>query len=129
MEDKEIKAHLRNFEPELSSDIDFMARLRQSMDAVEAVRQQSALMRRRHKIAVAIAGASGFIMGVLITLLSPIIDKWLADAHLSIPTGKLTPDIYIEPAIIGWGAAAAVCCIVVMNVYELTLAKLKPKSI
>ena len=43
------------------------------MDTIEMVRQYNAELRRRNRIAVMIAALAGFIMGVVLTLLMPLI--------------------------------------------------------
>lgn len=125
MEDDKIKSLFQNFEPELSSDLNFMARLQRSMDAVELVKQRNAALQKRNKLAMLIAGAFGFVLGIISTLLFPVLAGLISGIHL--------PELHIasitfDPSIIGGLTLAAICVILTLNVYELALAKLTPKE-
>lgn len=125
MDDDKIKGLFQGFQPEFSSDMDFMSRLQRSMDAVESVRRQNLALQKRNKLAVAIAALSGFVLGVIMTLLFPIISNWMTTIHFTLPSLQIAA-IDIEPSHIGMLAMAAVCVILTLNIYELALAKLNP---
>jgi len=127
MEDDKLKVLFKSFDPELSSDINFMAHLQRSMETIECIRRQNATQRKRNKVAIIIAAASGFIMGIILTLLFPIISNWLTNINASLPTFKIT-SLNIDPSFIGWIIIAGACIILTINVYELTLAKLTSKT-
>lgn len=110
MEDDKLKVLFKSFDPELSSDINFMAHLQRSMEAIECVRRQNATQRKRNKVAIIIAAASGFIMGIILTLLFPIISNWLTNINASLPTFKIA-SINIDPSFIGWIIIAGACII------------------
>jgi tetrahydromethanopterin S-methyltransferase subunit F len=76
MEDNQIKELFNAFEPELGATSPFMARLQRNMKAVEWVKQHQQDLKRRNRVAVAIAACCGFAMGVIFTLLFPVIDSW-----------------------------------------------------
>ena len=125
MDDDKLKDLFSNFDPKLSSSIDFMTRLQRNMEAVEAVRQYNLAQKRRNRLAVAIAALSGFAMGVILTLLFPFIGSWVSTISLAIPyihTTSLTIDYT------GWIVMAAVCVITALNAYEIALVRLSPKS-
>lgn len=82
MDNDNLKELFGNFNPDLSSGSDFIARLQQRMDTIEMVRQYNAELRRRNRIAVMIAALAGFIMGVVLTLLMPLIGDWIATFRL-----------------------------------------------
>ncbi len=77
MEDDKLKDIFRDFDPDLSSSLQFISKLQRNMEAVEIVRQYNAALRRRNKLAVAIAGLCGFAVGVTLTLLYPFIVDWI----------------------------------------------------
>jgi len=108
--------------------MDFISRVKRNMDAVELVRQQYLTLQKRNKLAVAIAAVSGFVLGVIMTLLFPIISNWMTTIHFTVPSFQISA-ISIEPSYIGMFAMAAVCVILTLNIYELALAKLNPKKI
>lgn len=127
MEDDKIRTMFQNFEPELSSDFNFMARLERSMNAVELVKQQNEALRLRNKTAVAIACAFGFVLGIISTLLFPILANWLSGINFSLPEFHIA-SLTFEPSIVGGIIMASVCVILTLNVYELALAKLTTKE-
>jgi len=127
MEDDKIRLLFRGFEPELSSDFSFMARLQRNMDAVELVRQHNAALRKRNKSAVLIAGAFGFVLGIISTLIYPILSDWLSTIHFSLPEFHIA-SLKFEPSVVGGLIMAIVCVILTINVYELALARLTLKE-
>ncbi|MDE5794208.1 MAG: hypothetical protein K2I08_05775 [Muribaculaceae bacterium] len=128
MEDDKIKDLFKEFEPELSSSFQFMAKLQKNMEAVEIIRRYNAAQKRRNKWAVAIAGACGFAMGVILTLLFPLILDWVSSIKISLPlisAGTMSIDF----SYIAWFLVAAVSVLTSISVYELASAKLSPKLV
>ncbi len=85
MEDDKIKELFNDFEPELSSSFQFMTKLKRNMEAVEIVKQHNAALKKRNKLAVAIAGVCGFAVGVILTLLFPLLGCWVPTFSISLP--------------------------------------------
>lgn len=77
MEDKDIQQLFRNYQPELSSDQQFMSSLIASMEKVEFIKRQQETARRQNRIAVAVAAVTGFLSGVVFMLLMPYISAYL----------------------------------------------------
>lgn len=126
MEDDKIKSLFQNFEPELSSDFNFMARLQHNLDALELVKQHNEAFRKRNKLALLIASIFGFVFGVISTLLFPLAN-WLSSIHFVL--SKLhVAGLTFEPSLVGGLIMAVVCVILTINVYELALAKLKVQN-
>lgn len=124
MDNDNLKELFGNFNPDLSSGSDFIARLQQRMDTIEMVRQYNAELRRRNRIAVMIAALAGFIMGVVLTLLMPLIGDWIATFRLSVPGHAFNIDLHY----IAWVLLAAVSMFTALNTYEIALARLAPKD-
>lgn len=124
MDNDNLKELFGNFNPDLSSGSDFIARLQQRMDTIEMVRQYNAELRRRNRIAVMIAALAGFIMGVVLTLLMPLIGDWIATFRLSLPGHAFNIDLHY----IAWVLLAAVSMFTALNTYEIALARLAPKD-
>lgn len=124
MEDDKIKELFSGFNPSLSPDDEFVERLERNINAVESVRQQSEKLRKQNKIAVAVAACSGFIAGVLLTLLLPEI--WVLTKYLSLPILNDSA-VMVDPSILGWLLTAGVSGVIAYNAYELTLSKLTSK--
>lgn len=127
MEEEKIKSMFTNFDPELSSDFMFMSKLRQNLDSVEFVKQQTEELRARNKKAVAIAAAVGFIVGFLFSLSLPYLYNAVAKWQLSMPDTTLIHTFANYFTIIGWLAIGATSVFAALNTYELSLSLLKPK--
>ena len=127
MEDEKIKDLFSNFQPELSPSFQFMAKLQRNMEAVEIVKRHNAALKRRSMIAVAIAAVSGFAMGVLLTLLFPLLGDWVSTFSVSLPHLQIS-SLTIDYSFLSWVVMAAASVITALNAYEIALAKL-PKQI
>ncbi|MCM1081785.1 MAG: hypothetical protein NC343_08555 [Muribaculum sp.] len=127
MEDDKIRTLFDNFEPELSSSFQFMNQLKKNMDAVEIVKQHNIALKKRNRLAVVIAAVSGFVMGVILTLLFPLIGDWVSTFNISIPRLQISA-ITIDFSFFAWIVMAGVSIIAALNAYEIALAKLTPKE-
>lgn len=128
MEDDKLKDLFLDFQPELpSSSFQFMTTLQKNMEAVEIVKQHNLALRRRNKLAVAVAALSGFAMGVILTLLFPLLGDWISTFNLSLPHLSFS-SVTIDYSFVAWIVMAGVCIITALNAYEIALAKLTPKE-
>lgn len=125
MDDEKIREIFADFRPEISSPTRFMASLQQNMEAVELVRQHTIALRRRNRIAVAVAAVAGFAMGLIMALLYPIIGEKVAALGIALPHLQIL-QLTINYGIIATVAMAAVCTITAVNAYEIALAKISP---
>lgn len=128
MDEDKLKDLFSDFEPELSASTDFMDRLQRNMDAVEIVRQYSLAQKKRNRLAVVIAALSGFVAGVILTLLYPLIGSCISTFNIAIPHVNIT-SLTIDYSYAGWLLIAAVCVITALNAYEIALARLTPKTV
>lgn len=126
MEDEKLKELLGSFKPELSSDDLFMARLQSRLDAVEIVRRHSAEVRRHNRIAVVVAALAGFVMGVVMTLLFPLIGDWVSTVDISLP--YIAGDSFnVNLRMFAWALTAVVSGITAYNAYIITLSGLSAR--
>lgn len=118
MEEDNFKEIFNSFNPDLSSDADFMSTLRRSMNAVEIVRKRNAELHRRGKRAIVIASLAGFVAGVIMTILQPYIIAWLGEIHLrlSIPSSQA---VNIDYTLISWMATAIISLTIALNTYHM----------
>lgn len=123
MYENEIKKLFDNFDPELSSSFQFMDRLKRNMDAVEIVRRRTDALKKRSRIAVAIAAVSGFAAGVVFTLLFPLFSSWASTYIINIPHLQIST-LTIDYSFVAWIMMAGVSIVTAMNVYEIALARL-----
>ena len=127
MADDKIKDIFKEFDPELSSSFQFMIKLKRNMEAVEIVRQYNASVKRRNKLAVAIAAACGFAMGILTTWLLPFITGWLASLNLTVSLPKVG-DMTFDFGYLGWVLVAGVSVMTALSAYEIMLARMSALS-
>lgn len=123
MEDKQLKDIFNKFDPELPSDFSFLSRLQQNLDAVDMVKQENQALRRRSRMAVAVAAAVGVIVGSLLTLLMPFLGDWMSTIVI--------PDriaIAIDYKIVGLMLMAAVSVVSAVNTYEIAMSLFKNKK-
>ncbi len=127
MKDDKIKELFSDFKPELSSSFEFMTKLQRNMEAVEIVKQHQAALKKRNRMAVAIAAVCGFAMGVILTLLFPLISDWVSTLSISLPylhTGNLKFDF----SYVAWLIVAGASVLTSVNAYEIAMAKLSVRQ-
>lgn len=122
MEDDKLRELFDSFQPELSSDAHFMSKLKRNMESVELVKRHTEAMRRGSRIAVIVAAIAGFVMGVALTLLSPLIGDFVSTTALTISDG--IPDMHIDWRIVGWILTAIISVFTSVNAYEITVSRL-----
>ncbi len=127
MEEDKLKDIFKDFNPDLSSDSDFMSRLERSMEAVEIVKRQNAETHRRSKRAVVWAALAGFVAGVVMTILQPYICRWLGGLDFTISIPSVTT-VAIDPGLIVWFATAAISVFIAYNTYEIASSQLSARQ-
>lgn len=90
MQEDTLKDIFKNYEPELSSRMDFMNRLEKNLDSVELIHKENANAMKRNRLAVIAASASGFISGILFSLLIPFINQFISEL-----CSRITTDIQL----------------------------------
>jgi uncharacterized membrane protein (DUF485 family) len=110
----------------MSSSLLFMDKLQKNMERVEFLKQHNLAIKRRNRLAVCIAATSGFIMGVILTLLFPLVESWVSTFSISLPLLRIH-NLTIG-YIVGWIVMAAACIITALNAYEIAFIKLTPKG-
>jgi hypothetical protein len=127
MEDDKLKELFANFQLEMPSSLQFMAKLQKNMERVEILKQHNLAIKRRNKLAVCIAAAIGFLTGVLLTLLFPLIGSWVSTFSISLPHLQIS-SLTIDYSFVGWIIMAVTCIITALNAYEIALVKLTPQD-
>ena len=123
MEEDKLKDIFKEFNPELSSSFQFMTKLQKNMEAVEIVKQYNAAQKKRNKFAVTIAAACGFAVGVILTLLFPLMGDLVSTFSVSLPFLHVS-SLTINYSFISWISIAALSVITALNAYDIALAKL-----
>lgn len=128
MEDDKLKSLFSNFEPDMSSDFQFMNKLQKSLNSVEIIRQHTAEVRTRSKKAVAIAAVVGFIVGFLFSLSLPYLNEAVSNWQLTLPHESILNSLANNFTTIAWLIIGGTSVIAALNSYEISLSLLKPKE-
>lgn len=127
MQDQELKDMFAGFNPPVSDSRAFMRRLAHSLDAVETVRRQNAVVRRLNRRAAVIAASVGFVVGMLFALAIP----WVLGAISSIEMPRV--EILTLPAadivrVALWCLTGGVSVVSAINAYDVSLALMRRKQ-
>ena len=125
MEDDKIRDLFKGFEPDLSSDVSFMNRLRCKLDSVELVRQHHAAVKARSRKAVVIAAMAGFVAGCLCSLALPYVGTAVASWRMSMPDESLLTLLADYYQVLAWLVIGGMAMMTAMNAYDLSLAVMK----
>lgn len=128
MEDDKLKSLFSDFEPALSSDAQFVSRLRQNMNSVELIRRHTAEVRSRNKKAVAIAAVMGFVIGFLFSLLLPYLSDAVSDWQLTLPDESIMNTVATNFYLIAWMVIGCTSVLAALNTYEVSVSLLKRKE-
>lgn len=128
MEDDKLKSLFASFEPDISSDYQFMTKLQRNLNSVEMIKKHAAEERTRSKQAVAIAAIIGFIVGFLFSLSLPYLSNAILNWQLTLPTDSMMQAFADNFTIISWGIIGATSVIAALNTYEISLSLLRSRS-
>lgn len=120
MEDDKIRQLFENFEPDLSSDVQFINRLERKLNSVEIIVKHNAEVRSMNKKAVGIAACVGFIVGFLFSLALPYLRNVVAQWQLTLPGDSVMNTLADHFAIIAWCLIALISVISALNAYDLS---------
>lgn len=125
MEEKDdLRQLFAEFSPDLPSDNLFMERLKRGMDAVEIVKRRNEAQMAATRRAIKIAGATGFITGVIFAFIFPYLVALIGDltASLVARSSGIAGILQAYPVIPAGMIAAATILILSKNAYELSMA-------
>ena len=128
MEDNKLKSLFSNFEPELSSDIQFIDRLQQNLNSVEIIKQHSAKVCSRSKKAVAIAAVVGFIVGFMFSLSLPYLSETVTSWQMTLPCESMLNIFADNFTIIAWLVIGSTSVVAALNAYEVSISCLNTKD-
>lgn len=123
MEDDKLKSLFAEFQPELSSDRQFMNRLERNMESVEIVKRRVEEMRARNRRAVTVAAVVGFVVGFLFSLTLPYLSGVVAGWQLTLPEESVTSVLADWFAVISWVVIGAVAVTAAINTYDMMTSK------
>ncbi len=98
------------------------------MEAVEIVKQYHAAQTRRNRWAVAIAGMAGFAVGVVMTLLFPLITEWIASFNFTIALSH-SSTLNFDFRYLAWLLVAALSVLTSVGVYGMASVKTTGRSL
>lgn len=123
MEDDKLRSLFADFQPELSSDRQFMSCLERNMESVEIVKRRMAKMRARNRRAIAVAAVVGFVVGFVFSLALPYLSSLVADWQLTLPEESVMSVAADYFAVIAWGVTGATAVIAAINTYDMITSK------
>lgn len=128
-DDARIRQLFEGFNPPVhETSARFMDRLERGMRAVEFVREHNRSMRRANRPALAIAAITGFLMGVFLTLLAPVIARLVADIDISLFSTDSLKSAYTVYRVVIWIIIAATSALTAVNAYEISMAGIKARA-
>lgn len=119
IEEDRLAGLFAGYNPVLSSDEIFMARLERNLHTVEMVRAQVDNMKRKSRLAVMVAAVTGFLMGILSVICYPYVVDFVAGMA---PAGTIAARVMVEYG--NLAACMALACVVgglVYVAYDITL--------
>ena len=128
MEDEKLKYLFSNFEPELSSNLQFMNKLKRNLNSVEIIKRHAAEVRSRSKKSMAIAAFIGFIVGFLFSLSLTYLNEAVTDWQLTLPRESMLNTLANNFSTIAWLIIGSTSALTALNSYEISLSLLKPKA-
>ena len=124
MEEERIKDLFQEYDPLLSSSMDFIECLERNLDTMEIIHRENAAAMKRNRIAVAAAAAAGFITGVIFTLMFPYIKALIQSMMAAVLTEFCLP--YTHPTeyamTISWLLIGGISVFSALNTYNIILA-------
>lgn len=123
MEEDRLSELFAGFDPDLSSDNLFMSRLEDNLEAVELVKKRIADLHRKSKLAMIVAAVTGFVFGITIAALYPLITAYIA---------AITSEVDINDSYGAYLLLTAICACgvaVTYAAYDITLAATNKYSV
>lgn len=118
-DDNKLKDLFASFEPELSSDAQFIARLERSMEAVEIIKKKTTEIQRRNILAIRVAALVGFSFGIAFCICAPYLVELLS--ALAAFGTQFAAIIAQYSTLITWSILGAATLIFTYLSYEITL--------
>ena len=128
MEDDKLITIFSNFEPEISSDSQFMGKLQQNVALVDIIRQNAADYRSKNKKALIIAAFIGFVVGIVFSILLPYLSAAVSNWQLTLPSESLLNAFAENFTIVAWLVIGCTSVLAAINTYEVSLYLLKSKE-
>lgn len=121
MEDKKIREMFSEFNPPLSSNIQFMSRLREGLDSVEIVKAHNLEQSRHNRQSITVALVVGFLCGLTFSFFLPALSGALQSLQLGLPSGSLLTAIADYNFPLSLTIVAFATLFISLNAYELSL--------
>ena len=119
--DADLRNLFAGFEPDLSSDTQFMRQLMSRLDSVELIKRHEVAMRARNRTATAIAAFVGFLAGCLLTLTLPYLNQVVSTLKLSYHYESILTLPADNLAVISWILIGCISALSAIYVYNLTM--------
>ena len=122
MYDDKLKELFKNFQPELSTDDDFVGRIERNINSVELIMQEAASMKRRSRRSFCVGAAVGFIAGLIMSQFVPFVCRAISEFRLSMPDSNIIGLLSDFQSTLAWLLVGATSVILALNSYDLMQA-------
>ena len=95
-EDDKIKKLFKEFQPDLTDDREFISQVKIGLDALELFKESEKKRRLQLRRATFLSALAGFLCGVILTLLSPVISNLITPFLLNIQDFSFDREILIS---------------------------------
>lgn len=126
MDKDKLTALFDAYDPDLSSDNLFMARLENNLKAVETVKQQLEERQTQNRRAIIVAALCGFVFGVLSVLCYPFIAT--AIRSIATPASAAAQFMSDYGSTVIWSAISLMAVILTYSAYDITLSLSKQST-
>lgn len=120
MKDERLKEIFNDYDPKLSSSMDFMERLDRNLNAVELIHRENESVMKRNRIAVVLASLAGFITGVIFTLIFPYLHGLVNSVENTLLSTFSIPTPLYGIQIMTWLLIGGISVFVAVNTYSIS---------
>lgn len=123
MEEDKLNKLFKDFDPELSSDFNFMDRLKRNLESVEIVKSKNVEAQTIRRRALVIAALTGFVAGFLSCLFLPVLSGMVESLFSG--GGWLQDVVAQNPVGVSLIIVTALTALMSLSAYDISLAVIK----
>lgn len=124
MNEDKLKTYFDKVQPDISSDDYFLDRLNFGITAIDIVKKQNQIIHKSNRIATFVAAITGFIFGVIFSILYPYFRNIMSDVIIKVPQLANWINEYGNILISSFSCFAV--AVVTFIAYEITLRLIRP---
>ena len=122
--DDKLRQLFHDFNPPMSDDKSFMARLENRLETVEMIRRNNRLVSSHNRTALLSAMVAGILIGIILTVTFPLICSFIENIIPDNLSADVVALIAHNTAVIGWCTVGLIIMGSMIIVYNLAVAVL-----